>query len=80
MLADRLVHFITLRGGAQYSKLGDTNDLGSLRVGGSEGRGVLDHYHNVIHWTAAPLLVGPFPIALSARVRDAFRSQFQIPD
>ena len=37
------------RGGAQYSKLGDTNDPGSLRVGGSEGRGVLDHDHNVIH-------------------------------
>ena len=39
----------TFRGEARYSKLGGTNDLGSLRVGGSEGRGVLDHYHNVIH-------------------------------
>ena len=38
-----------IRGGAQYSKLGDLNDPGSLRVGGSEGRDVLDHYHNVIH-------------------------------
>ena len=37
-----------LRGGAQYSKLRDLNDPGSLRVGGSEGRDVLDHYHNVI--------------------------------
>ena len=27
---------VYLRDGAQYSKLGDTNDPGSLRVGGSE--------------------------------------------
>ena len=40
---------VLIRGGAQYSKLGDLNDPGSLRVGGSEGRDVLDHYHNVIH-------------------------------
>ena len=40
---------LLIRGGAQYSKLGDLNDPGSLRVRGSEGRDVLDHYHNVIH-------------------------------
>ena len=41
--------FSKLRGGAQYSKHGDLNDPGSLRVGGYEGRDVLDHYHNVTH-------------------------------
>ena len=30
---------VFVRGEAQYSKLGDTNDLGSLRVGGSGGWG-----------------------------------------
>ena len=47
-----ILHFvrsIPLRGGARYSKLGGLNDPGSLRVGGSEGLDVLDHYHNVIH-------------------------------
>ena len=45
----RIPGVTTFRGGAQYSKLGDLNNPGTLRVGGSEGRDVLDHYHNVIH-------------------------------
>ena len=38
-----LSSLVNLRGEARYSKLGDTNDLGSLRVGGYTPLDASDH-------------------------------------